>query len=71
MHIVHSFLGYFVGTHKLFWITMSAPSEHWTLFVAMLVMTGIILFDFGWFKEQFCIIACPYGRFQSVLMDDS
>lgn len=71
MHIVHSFLGYFVGTHKLFWITMGNPAEDWTLFTTMLVMTGIVLFDFGWFKEQFCIIACPYGRFQSVLMDDS
>ena len=71
IHIVHSFLGYFVGTHKLFWISMGNPGENWTLFLTMLTMTGIILFDFGWFKEQFCIIACPYGRFQSVLMDDS
>jgi polyferredoxin len=29
----------------------------------------IILFNFGWFREQFCIIACPYGRLQSVFMD--
>jgi cytochrome c oxidase accessory protein FixG len=71
LHIVHSFLGYFVGTRKLFWITMGSPQDNWTLFITMLVMTGIILFDFGWFKEQFCIIACPYGRFQSVFMDDN
>ena len=71
LHIVHSFLGYFVGTHRLFWITMSNPSEHWSLFVTMLVMTTIIILDFGWFREQFCIIACPYGRFQSVAMDDN
>ncbi len=37
----------------------------------MLVLTGIVLFDFGWFKEQFCVIACPYGRLQSVLMDEN
>ncbi len=71
LHIVHSFLGYFVGTRRLFWITMESPSAHWSLFITMLVMTGIILFDFGWFKEQFCIIACPYGRFQSVAMDNN
>lgn len=71
MHIVHSFLGYFIGTHKLFWITMGSPFEHWTLFIMMTAMTGGLLFNFGWFKEQFCIIACPYGRFQSVLMDDN
>jgi cytochrome c oxidase accessory protein FixG len=71
LHIVHSFLGYFVGTRKLFWITMGSPAENWSLFITMLIITGIILFDFGWFKEQFCIIACPYGRFQSVSMDDN
>ena len=71
LHIVHSFLGYFVGTHDLIEITLSSPEKNWTLFITMLTMTGIILFDFGWFKEQFCIIACPYGRFQSVVMDDA
>jgi cytochrome c oxidase accessory protein FixG len=29
------------------------------------------MFDFGWFREQFCMIMCPYGRFQSVLMDEN
>ncbi|NCN26533.1 cytochrome c oxidase accessory protein CcoG [bacterium] len=69
LHIVHSFLGYFVGARELFWITTRNPSENWTLFVAMLTLTGIVLFDFGWFREQFCIIMCPYGRFQSIIMD--
>lgn len=71
LHIVHSFLGYFVGTHRLFWITMGNPMDSLPLFITMLVLTAILLFDFGWFREQFCIIACPYGRFQSVIMDDS
>jgi len=69
LHITHSLLGYFVGARKLFWITLSPPTEHMTLFLFMVVITTIFLFDFGWFREQFCIIACPYGRFQSVMMD--
>jgi cytochrome c oxidase accessory protein FixG len=28
-----------------------------------------MLFNFAWFREQTCIIACPYGRLQSVLLD--
>jgi cytochrome c oxidase accessory protein FixG len=28
-----------------------------------------MLFDFGFFREQTCIVACPYGRFQSVMLD--
>jgi cytochrome c oxidase accessory protein FixG len=70
MHIGHSFVGYFVGTRELYDITMAPPTEHWGVFVATWIATGIALFDFGWFREQFCIIACPYGRFQSVMMDD-
>lgn len=70
LHISHSLLGYFVGARKLFWITMAPPTEHMTLFTIMIVITGIFLLDFGWFREQFCIIACPYGRLQSVMMDE-
>lgn len=71
LHITHSFLGYFVGARKLFWITLSPPSEHMTLFLIMLTISTIFLLDFGWFREQFCIIACPYGRLQSVMMDEN
>ncbi|MCT4641168.1 MAG: cytochrome c oxidase accessory protein CcoG [Bacteriovoracaceae bacterium] len=71
MHIVHSGIGYFVGTHKLLYITMQSPTTNLYLFVLMLTITAIILFDFGWFREQFCIIACPYGRFQSLVMDEN
>lgn len=71
LHIVHSGLGYFVGTHELLAISMGNPANNWALFLTMLVCTGIILIDFGWFREQFCIIACPYGRFQSIAMDEN
>ena len=68
--IAHSFLAYFVGAEKLVEMTQHNPGENWTIFVIMAFITAVILFDFGWFREQFCIIMCPYGRFQSVLMDD-
>lgn len=68
--ITHSFLAYFVGADDLIRMIQSDPRENWASFLFILISTGIILFDFAWFREQFCIIACPYGRFQSVLMDD-
>ena len=68
--IAHSFLAYFVGADNLVEMTQHNPGENWTIFVIMAFITAVILFDFGWFREQFCIIMCPYGRFQSVLMDD-
>ena len=35
----------------------------------MAVTTALIFIDFGWFREQTCLIACPYGRWQSALID--
>ena len=69
--ITHSFLAYFVGAERIVGMTQGSPKEHWTIFLFMVFITGILLFDFGWFREQFCIIMCPYGRFQSVLLDDN
>ncbi len=71
LHISHTFLGYFVGTHRLLSISFQNPSENFTLFTIMLIITSIVILDFGWFREQFCIIACPYGRMQSVIMDEN
>jgi cytochrome c oxidase accessory protein FixG len=68
--IAHSFLAYFVGADRLVQMTQHNPGENWTIFVVMAFITAVVLFDFGWFREQFCIIMCPYGRFQSVLIDD-
>ena len=68
--IAHSFLAYFVGTEALLKMVRTAPSENPASFFVMLGAAGITLFDFGWFREQFCIVACPYGRLQAVLMDE-
>lgn len=69
--LAHSFLAYFVGTDLLAKMMTQAPTEHWTSFSFMAALTGVLVFNFGWFREQFCVIACPYGRFQSVIMDSS
>jgi cytochrome c oxidase accessory protein FixG len=66
----HSFLGYFVGGERAFSFMTSSPAEHPQAFFWVMLMIGIVLFDFAWFREQFCLIACPYGRFQSVMMDE-
>lgn len=66
----HAFLAYFIGTDALARMMVSSPFEHPTAFSVMLFITALLLFSFGWFREQFCIIMCPYGRFQSLLMDE-
>lgn len=69
MFLAHTFLAYFVGIENLLkWITGS-PLNHPVAFVVMAATTGLMMFDFGFFREQTCIIACPYGRLQSVMLD--
>lgn len=69
IYLAHTFLAYFVGVENLrHWIT-SSPLHHPGPFIVMIAVTGLMLFDFGFFREQVCILACPYGRFQSALLD--
>ncbi len=69
MILAHTFLAYFVGTDRLAQWVRSSPLEHPTAFFVMFATTGLMLFDFLFFREQLCLIACPYGRFQSVMLD--
>jgi polyferredoxin len=48
----------------------AAPAEHWGAFVFIAVATGVLYFNYAWFREQLCIVICPYGRLQSALIDD-
>lgn len=67
----HSFTAYFVGAESVLEMVKHSPNENWGVFLVTTFITLLLLFDFGWFREQFCIIMCPYGRFQSVLMDEN
>ncbi len=69
--IAHLFLAYFVSIPDLWGMMGAAPAEHWGLFVFMAVFTGALYFNFAWFREQLCIVICPYGRLQSALIDDN
>lgn len=68
-HLANTFLAYFVGTDRLREWTMGSPSHHPVAFAVFAATTGLMLFDFVFFREQLCTIACPYGRMQSVLLD--
>ncbi|MCP3903918.1 MAG: cytochrome c oxidase accessory protein CcoG [Planctomycetes bacterium] len=69
MFLAHTFLAYFVGVDTLFQWVRGSPAEHPTAFVVMAATTGLMMFDFCYFREQVCTLMCPYGRFQSVLLD--
>jgi len=68
--IAHAFLAYFVSLPRLYSFMHEGPMQHFTAFGIVLFLTLVLWFCFGYFREQFCIIMCPYGRLQSALTDD-
>ena len=67
--LAHVFLSYYVSPAGLSRMMTGAPDDNWGSFVFVFLMTGAMWFDFVWFREQFCIVLCPYGRLQSALID--
>lgn len=62
-------LAYFIGREPLLEMMSQSPANNLSLFLTTFVLMGLMAFQFGWFREQFCTILCPYARFQSVLLD--
>ena len=67
--ISNLFLSYIIGLDELLKITNEPISMHLTGFISIWVFTGAFYWVFSWFREQVCIIACPYGRLQGVMLD--
>jgi cytochrome c oxidase accessory protein FixG len=67
--IAHSFVGYFMPVDVLVEAVTSSPALHPTAFVFVVVATVVLFVNFTWFREQTCIVICPYGRLQGALYD--
>ena len=68
--LANVFLAYLISSDELFKMIEDGPKNHLGTLIALLIFTGVFYFIFAWFREQVCIIACPYGRLQGVLLDN-
>lgn len=68
--IANIFLAYLIGGDQLLAYIQEGPAAHMGTIIPLLIFTGVFYFVFAWFREQVCIIACPYGRMQGVLLDN-
>jgi cytochrome c oxidase accessory protein FixG len=68
--IANVFLAYLIGSDKLILSVVDGPLQHVSTLISLLIFTAVFYFIFVWFREQVCIIACPYGRMQGVLLDN-
>lgn len=69
--ISNTFLMYIIG--KTDWLKMvnENPYDHIKGLATMLIFTGVFYFVFARFRELVCIVVCPYGRLQGVLLDNN
>jgi cytochrome c oxidase accessory protein FixG len=67
--IANTFLAYIIGTEELFKIIREPIDQHIGSFISLLLFTIIFYAVYAWFREQVCLIVCPYGRLQGVMTD--
>lgn len=68
--IANVFLAYIIGSDAVLELVYEGPFENVDTLIGVLIFTSVFYFVFTWFREQVCIIACPYGRLQGVLLDN-
>jgi len=61
-------LTYIVGMDEWLSLVQHGPAARPGLFVSTLAFSAVFFLVFSWFREQACIVVCPYGRLQSVLL---
>ncbi len=66
--IANFFLAYLISMDQLLGYIRS-PKEHVGTLISLLGFTSVFFFVYWWFREQACIVVCPYGRLQGVLLD--
>lgn len=67
--ISHTFLAYIIGIDEVRLIMTEPLTKHIVGFFAMLIFSFAFFVVYAFFREQICIVACPYGRLQGVLLD--
>lgn len=67
--IANFFLAYLVGMDRLEEMVTNGIFQHWVTFSSLIGFTTVFFFVFYWFREQACLVVCPYGRLQGVLLD--
>lgn len=68
--IANVFLAYLLGSDQVLDMVRQGPFYNLNTLIALLIFTAVFFFVYAWFREQVCIIACPYGRMQGVLLDN-
>jgi len=67
--LANTAMAWVVSGERLMDMVRHPPADNPGLFLGVVVMTALFSINFGWMREQTCLIVCPYGRLQGVLLD--
>jgi cytochrome c oxidase accessory protein FixG len=68
--IINTIYAYIVGVTRVSEVINAGPAAHFGTFLTLLIFSVLVYFIYGHFREQLCILICPYGRLQGVLLDN-
>ncbi|MEN2280930.1 cytochrome c oxidase accessory protein CcoG [Algoriphagus sp. SE2] len=69
--IGHLVMAYLIGVDQVVEVVTQPPSANMAGFIGLIAFSGTFMFVFSWFREQACLVVCPYGRLQGVLLDSN
>ena len=67
--IANYFMAYLISMDEVLRYVNEGIAAHVGTFMALMIFSSIFFFVYYWFREQVCIVVCPYGRLQGVLLD--
>jgi cytochrome c oxidase accessory protein FixG len=67
--IANTFLAYIIGSDELMKIITDPPQQHIGGLASIMIFSAVFYGVFSRFREQVCLVVCPYGRLQGVLLD--
>ena len=67
----NTLLAYIIGSDQLLAIQFDDPRHHVVGLIFMVLFTSLFYGIFARFREQACTFICPYGRFQSAMLDEN
>ncbi len=68
--IANVFLAYLISSDTLLKYVADGPTTHLSIIVPLVLFSGVFYAVFARFREQACVVVCPYGRFMSSLVDE-
>ncbi len=67
--ISNTFLAYIIGSDALLHIVTDPLGKHVGGLISILIFTTVFYLVFARMRELVCVMICPYGRLQGVLLD--